>query len=170
MLYLPWLVIVLKQVSQVNGAYWIGDITIDTIKWYIQYILSVNNKSLSTLIEISYICVLVKLILDKNKYWIGDITIDTIKWYIQYILSVNNKSLSTLIEISYICVLVKLILDKNKTTEEKIYTFMGCLVPVLTILIGVVVSWLMRPIFVERYILPSLGCWMFLVMFCYWYE
>lgn len=111
MLYLPWLVIVLKQVSQVNGAYWIGDITIDTIKWYIQYILSVNNKSLSTLIEISYICVLVKLIL-----------------------------------------------DKNKTTEEKIYTFMGCLVPVLTILIGVVVSWLMRPIFVERYILPSLGC------------
>lgn len=111
MLYLPWLVIVLKQVSQVNDAYWIGDITVDTIKWYIQYTLSVNNKNLTSLMAIAYICVLVKVIL-----------------------------------------------DKNKITEEKVYTLMGCLVPVLTILMGVLVSWLMRPIFVERYILPSLGC------------
>lgn len=110
-LYFPWLIIVLKQVSQVNDAYWIGEITINTIKWYIQYTLSVNNKNLSSLIAIVYICVLVKVIL-----------------------------------------------DKNKITEEKSYTLMGCLVPVLTILIGVLVSWLMRPIFVERYILPSLGC------------
>lgn len=117
-LYLPWLFVVLKQVSDVKSSYWIPPITLDNMYGYIKFVLSPNKGILMALLGISYVYLLFKLFLGK------------------------------------------------KDQEVKLYTITGLLVLCFTVLFGIVVSFLMRPIFVDRYIIPSLGCFWLCFAIC----
>lgn len=117
-LYLPWLFVVLKQVSDVKSSYWIPPITLANMYGYIKFVLSPNKGILMALLGISYVYLFSKLFFGK------------------------------------------------KNQEIKLYTITGFLVLCFTVLFGIVVSFLMRPIFVDRYIIPSLGCFWLCFAIC----
>lgn len=118
-LYLPWLFVVLKQVSEVKSSYWIPPITLANMYGYIKFVLSPNKGILMALLGLSYV----------------------------YLLSI-------------------LFFSKKHHLEMKLYTLTGFSVLCFTVLFGIVVSFLMRPIFVDRYILPSLGCFWLCFSIC----
>ncbi len=66
-LYLSWLIGVLKQVAQVNESYWIQPITLVYIYGHIKFVLRPNKGIFMPLLGIAYIHFLVKLFLNKDK-------------------------------------------------------------------------------------------------------
>lgn len=101
----------------------------------------------------------------KSSYWIPPITLANMYGYIKFVLSPNKGILMALLGISYVYLLSKLFLGK-KDQEVKLYTVTGFLVLCFTVLFGIIVSFLMRPIFVDRYIIPSLGCFWLCFAIC----
>ena len=112
--YLPWLNILLSQISEVRESYWIKPITMEKIFEYFQFIFSPNNNEIGLII--------------------GFILLFTI-----------------------IVVTVLAFKRKNIVLEEKVYITILLSTIFLTIFVGIVLSLLIRPIFVERYILPCFG-------------
>lgn len=117
--YLPWLMVVIKQLAVVNADYWIEPITFRTIINYIIF----PFKELGS--RLGYIPAVFLILLFIFVTILG----------------------------------IKKVIKTNKTISQKtVYIIMGFVVLITTVLIGIVVSFIMRPIFVERYMVPALGC------------
>lgn len=117
--YLPWLMVVIKQLAVVSADYWIEPITFRTIINYVIFPFREWGSRLGYIPAVFLIFVfLVVLILGIKK---------AIK---------INKNLS----------------------QKTVYIMMGFVVLISTVLIGIIVSFIMRPVFVERYMVPALGC------------
>jgi hypothetical protein len=112
--YLPWLNILLTQISSVRENYWIKPITMENILEYFQFIFSPNNNEIGLVIG--------------------------------FIL------LITIIAVTFLA-----FKRENIVLEEKAYILILLSTIFLTIFAGIVLSLLIRPIFVERYILPCFG-------------
>ena len=85
----------------------------------------------------------------KESYWIAPITFDTIGNYLSFVLG----SSAALVAIIGILRLVTIPYGASKT-----FSLSGICYPFGVILVGVLASLLIRPVFVERYVVPSLAC------------
>ena len=93
----------------------------------------------------------------KESYWIENITSDTIKEFLKYPYIVNSSSILTnIIKILLLITLIIIVL-KRKDKYNK-YCIFGFLVPIGTIVIGIIASKIIRPVFISRYMVCSLGC------------
>ena len=112
--YLPWLNILITQISGVRESYWIKPITLEKIFDYFQFVFSPNNNEIGMIVSIVLLLTIVI------------VTIMAFK-------------------------------RKNIEFEEKTYIVILLSTIFITILTGIVLSLMIRPIFVERYILPCFG-------------
>lgn len=112
--YLPWIGILLSQVSTVSDNYWIKPIGFETVISYIDFIFSPSVGIIGRILEILLIALLITLV---------------------YLSLKNKKSSDDYVDFSLISISI-------------IFLTMGA---------GVVLSFLIRPIFISRYILPCFG-------------
>lgn len=106
------------------------------------------------LLYLPWIIVFIKQLLTvKENYWIEPITLNTVKEFIRFPYTVNNSKILSYIIL--VLILISLVPVKNSNNKNAIY---GFLVPVGTTVVGIVVSEIIRPIFISRYMLCSLGC------------
>lgn len=102
------------------------------------------------------------MIIGSDGYWIEPITWKNIPEYINFIFfaetsDVLSKSMiGILLILLYVMVLIYNI--KNKNPEERKFIYMGLLVMILTMGIGIFVSIVKTPVFVSRYMQPTFGC------------
>lgn len=88
----------------------------------------------------------------KEGYWISEISFQSIIFYIKFIF--ERYWLFVLYILSII-----ICIRKIRNNNSKIMVALGGLMTIFwTVLIGVTVSKLFRPIFISRYVVPSLGC------------
>ncbi|MCI8760725.1 MAG: glycosyltransferase family 39 protein [Clostridia bacterium] len=124
--------------------------------------LEIKNMFISILIScilyIPWLIVWIKQVLVvKENYWIGEITLPIFKSYFQFPYLVEENPLFTYL-LGGILVLSIILLWIKRKEKDIWYGLGGFLAPIGTILIGVIASKLLRPIFIGRYIVCSLGC------------
>ena len=112
--YLPWVGILLSQISVVKEDYWIEPITFETVLSYIDSIFLPSNGMIARILEILFIALLIVLIYLAWKY-------------------------------------------KKSEDDYVDFSLIAASIIFLTIISGVVLSSLIRPIFVARYIVPCFG-------------
>lgn len=108
--YLPWIIILLKQVLVVKSNYWIDNITLKTIKEFFMFPYKV----------------------------------------------VGNRLLTFAIGVLLIINIILLVIKRKEKYSK--YAICGVLVPIGTIIIGIIASKLIRPVFISRYMVCGLGC------------
>ena len=93
-----------------------------------------------------------------ESYWISPITWSSIPYFAKYMFS------ETMLLIPFL--LLVGIPEKKKLAKESVFeSAFGILIPLTTILIGVIVSIIIRPVFVSRYMIPGLMClWISIVL------
>lgn len=90
-----------------------------------------------------------------NPYWIGDITVKTVFSYVESVFGAGGmRTFPLFFSLSYLLVFLYAIFSKKK--DNIILTICTLMVPVGTILVGLSVSLLVRPIFVIRYVVPAI--------------
>lgn len=109
----------------------------------------------------------------KHNYWISELTIDTIIKDILYVISPNNyhlfetdlKTIITSFNFDILGVLLLLFYFilllfyfKNRKDKNQIFLLWGSLILIITSIIGILVSIFIKPVFVARYMIPSLAC------------
>lgn len=93
-----------------------------------------------------------------SNYWIPDITPGTVLSYIYFLLD-NNITLLIMFA-SFMLFLCNAL--KHRTDYPTLFlSFMGISVPIGTILVGIIASLIIRPVFVSRYMMPGLLCFWF---------
>ncbi len=110
-LFIPWLIVLFRQVGYVTESYWISPITWSSVLYFVKYIFS-----------------------------------EMLLW-IPFILLVS-------------------VIETKKIVKETVFaSAFGVLIPLTTIFIGVMVSMIIRPVFVSRYMIPGLMClWISIVL------
>ena len=91
-----------------------------------------------------------------HEYWISEITLRTLLGYVKSVFKVKGGGLTgtVILALSYLMALLAVLRSKDPG-----FIWMEiCLlaVPIITALTGIVVSFLVRPVFVIRYLVPSL--------------
>lgn len=91
-----------------------------------------------------------------HEYWISEITLGTLLGYVMSVFKVKGGGLAGIVILA-LCYLVALIAIL-RLKDPRLIRMELCLlaVPILTALTGIVISFLVRPVFVIRYIVPSL--------------
>ena len=98
-----------------------------------------------------------------DQTWRKPITLESIQSYIWFITSTNPNELIGTITIISITVLVTYYLLKRK--KKMNFLVLGPFIPLGTVLIGIIGSFLLTPLFDMRYMLPSLGCFWLTISF-----
>lgn len=102
----------------------------------------------------------------KESYWIQGITLADIKGFLYYAVAppfgffhVDEVEI-LLVGLVILISLIKFVFEikKKKDTTELMHALLGCIVTGLTVFFGVIVSVFYRPVFISRYMFPSLGC------------
>lgn len=88
-----------------------------------------------------------------NEYWIEPITLKTLKSYFADVFGVDGQFVSA---IASFCVSAVMIAGLSKSRKgDRPPLILAASVPVITLLAGLIASWIIRPVFVIRYLLPS---------------
>lgn len=87
-----------------------------------------------------------------NEYWIEPINLKTIKTYFIDMFGVNGKTTAA---VSLATVFAVTLCGARGRKEIKLPMAFAAAVPVLTLFLGLAASWIIRPVFVIRYLLPS---------------
>lgn len=96
-----------------------------------------------------------------NEYWIEPITLSTVIGYVKTVLSANAFSAAPLFQgCALAAAFVILLLQKNR--ERTMLCLWMLVIPLGTVAVGLAASFLVRPVFVIRYLLPSVP---FVVLF-----
>lgn len=108
------------------------------------------------LLYLPWIITIIKQILTvKENYWIGDMTENVIKGFFRYPFTVSgSKILTNFVKILLIIFLISLF---HKDIKSR-YSIYGFLTTIGTIIIGIIASIIIRPVFISRYMICSLGC------------
>ena len=125
-------------------------------KWFFAVIISSS-------LYFFWLFVLVNQITRVNKkFWIKPITFDTVCGYLWFIVSPSNifqpsmELLGVLLVVLYIFVFVYYFVN-CKSENQEYFILSGTFVLILTAFIGIIVSILFKPVFIARYVVPSLG-------------
>lgn len=107
-----------------------------------------------------------------GSYWIPDIDGKVVLSYFPWIVNTNLPYVTVVMAIVFIIaiVLVAYQIGKKKALDGKTTAALfGLIIPVLVVVTGVVLSKLIRPIFIIRYIMPSIGllCLFLAIAFSY---
>lgn len=89
-----------------------------------------------------------------NEYWIEPITLKTVKTYFLDLFGVGGKMVSAVCVAAAYAVMLCGIAKEKK--GDRLPILLGGAVPFLTLLAGLAASWIIRPVFVIRYLLPSI--------------
>ena len=116
LLYMPWMLIALRQIKTVSSDYWIAPIDRNSLSRYFWYAFRTNEN-----------------------------TVGMICGFILVIFSI----------LGFISAI------KNFKERNNILALINMLLMPLTVVTGVIASFLLRPIFVERYMLPAIACFWF---------
>ncbi len=114
--YLPWLLVLLKQISQVKSSYWIQPLTFRSIAGCVKYALLPAGGNV----------------------------------YLNYILAL-------LLFLLYAFFFLRFLTGTAKV-EQKWFAVGALLTLCLTVGMGFILSALIRPIFIYRYMIPAFGC------------
>lgn len=88
-----------------------------------------------------------------NEYWIDPITWKTVGTYFSEIFGIDGKMISA---IGIFTAFAVMLIGVAKSGKNKgMAVLVAVLVPVLTLAVGLLASFLVRPVFVVRYLLPS---------------
>lgn len=99
-----------------------------------------------------------------NEYWIEPITIGTVVGYVKTVFSAGGMTAFTLFfGLAYVVALAALLLSRNKAHIGLCLCALA--VPLGTVAVGLAASILVRPVFVIRYILPSIPLAVFFFAF-----
>ncbi len=110
------------------------------------------------LLYLPWMIVLLKQVLVvKENYWIEPITINTIKNILQFPWKVNSSVWLTRILGIFLLISLLLLAVKHRKKNSK-YALLGISITIGTISIGLIASFILRPIFISRYMICSLGC------------
>lgn len=131
--YLPWLPIAIKQfTTTTSNNYWIGEITLSTLKNYIIFIFGFGKNARPLLIALCIFAFLYFLFTKEGVI-------------MTYKKDSQMRHCHFDWEFSY------------RPNQDSIF-IIGCQIAFWgNIFIGVILSWIFRPIFMERYIVPALG-------------
>lgn len=89
-----------------------------------------------------------------NEYWIDPITLKTFKSYLCDVFGADGEVMSGAL---LLCVFAAMIaIPYIKKSKNRAVTAMAVGVPILTLTVGVAASYAIRPVFVIRYLLPSM--------------
>ena len=94
-----------------------------------------------------------------ESFWIEPITLDTIINYFSYCLTISSNYFIHLISLVFILIVFFIFLKKfieNKNKSD-LYLLMGISVFIGTLLLGLILSLLYKPILLDRYLLPSIS-------------
>ena len=117
LLYLPWIIVIVKQFTSVSGDFWIPPITLNDVKSYFYFVLQSSTP-------------------------------DALLSKISLIFTAG----------SLLYLLIVYMLNKENDRVKKGYIFYGLLIPFIVMGIGVLVSVIINPLFISRYLVPTLGC------------
>ena len=88
-----------------------------------------------------------------NEYWIDPITFKTLKTYFRDIFGAGGNILAAFILM--FCAVFSIGFAVKKGKKASVLSLVAAAVPILTLAIGMIASFIIRPIFVIRYLLPS---------------
>lgn len=89
-----------------------------------------------------------------NEYWIDPITLKTFKSYLCEIFGANGELLPAIVLLAVFVGIITVTFIKK--SRVRAITVMAAAVPLLTLAAGVLASYVIRPVFVVRYLLPSM--------------
>ena len=107
--FIPWIFVLSKQMTEVGGNYWIGDLTFNNI---LEFFSSAFTASTDFMIQLVF----------------------------------------TLI---FLALFIFVVIQYKKSPTENDFILLGFLIFIGTILVGIIVSLLFRPILVVRYLIPA---------------
>ncbi|MFI3212195.1 MAG: hypothetical protein R3Y24_02540 [Eubacteriales bacterium] len=155
--YIPWLLILYRQVSQVQTSYWIQPLTFRSIFGCIKYIFlpSGNNQYMTYGIAggmiIAFILLFVRYVYKRIRLFK---TNDDNKESVLFSPASTTLSLSTD--------------EKSKIKFELFQVFSGLFALFFLVAIGFLASFAIQPVFVYRYMIPALGCfWLVFAILLY---
>lgn len=99
-----------------------------------------------------------------TSYWISDITISDVMGYVVFAFGY--------IPFAVLCVYLIVQQWRNQKTAilnnwPSVFACGGILIPICTACTGIIVSLLIRPVFISRYLVPGLGClWLGILILC----
>lgn len=99
-----------------------------------------------------------------TSYWIPAITIDTVMDYVIFAFGY----------IPFVVLCIYLIIQQWRSQKAallnnwlSVFALGGILIPICTACVGIIVSLLIRPVFISRYLVPGLGClWLGILILC----
>lgn len=122
-------------------------------KWFVAVIISAISYC-------PWLIVLLKQFMDlEEDYWIEPITWDTIKGYFMWAFGTETFFTTTMFNFLIIVAIIfslKSIVGK-KDISKSLYALLCIMVPFLTIISGVIVSFIDQPVFYNRYVFPAMG-------------
>ncbi len=94
----------------------------------------------------------------KGDYWIQSITVEKfVQFFASIFTDINDFYINTALAIVFLVLFIFILIQYKKSQEDSDIVLLGSLVFVGTILFGVIVSFLLRPIFIVRYLTPAMG-------------
>ncbi len=131
--YVPWISVVLKQVSAVKANYWIQPVGLRSLGSCAKYLFKgyFTNEALATVIAVALFILIA--------FMFARTVMRAFKSY--RTVAANSTEAADL--------------DSRTFDVFTLYAFM--ILPLL-IFAGLLASWLIRPVFVNRYMLPAYGC------------
>jgi uncharacterized membrane protein len=116
---------------------------------------------ISTLYAPWFFIILNQLSAAKSNYWIPDFTFNSFVVIVGSVFNSGNYLITLIIFLIHLAVFTRAIVKTEKSTKDY-YMFGGLLSIVSLLLIGVLLSVLVRPLFISRYMIPGLTLlWMF---------
>ncbi len=88
-----------------------------------------------------------------NEYWIEPITLKTLKTYFCDIFGTGGNIFSAVVMAVCVTIMTSYVAKKGRSTA--IVAIIAASVPLLTLVLGLAASFIIRPVFVIRYLLPS---------------
>ena len=143
--YLPWLFVLISQITTIRDNYWILPLTWRSIGGCVKFLMkpAFQNERLNVVMAVALFGIYVGLIAVYGySVWNGR----------RYEGEVRSKADSEIVD--------------KMGFATFCYTVSGCLVLCGLVLFGFIASIVIRPIFVYRYMLPAVGCFWFCFALC----
>ena len=94
----------------------------------------------------------------KGDYWIKSITFDKfVQFFASIFTDINDFYINLALAVVFLVLFIFILIQYKKSQEDTDIVLLGSLVFIGTIVFGVTVSFLLRPIFIVRYLTPAMG-------------
>ena len=108
----------------------------------------------------------------RGDYWIESITIkEFVQFFASIFMDIPDFYANIVLAIVFLALFIAMLVQYKKSQEDSDIVLLGSLVFIGTILFGVTISFLLRPIFIVRYIIPATGVmWLCISIFISKFE